>query len=435
MTNPFHFQFYSHANIAHGNIVRATQRTKNAAKTAPTFSHSLSNSSPSANFYPNESSSISNFATVNNINYPNCSNSSIGTNIKHQFKGLNAVDNAGIVTGIDCNIGGMQDNINCGNSSAINQMTNNPFLAKYSHHHHHQQQPHHHQPPNTLKCDHKQPSPSDKKFNSLKSIGMKKSPHFYSMRLNKCKRHQTFSNEPQKLLLVNNANQNSMSYISQHQHQLSSLHPQKQYSISENATTSRGISSTAATQHHQQQSKQPISLSKLKNYNQPLYENLTDSIQIHESSTQNENSFASVLDEFNCEMERNSIYRSDSGISNSSYECITPVPAPRTNPKKYHSAPVYVNLPNTSMNHYNKGRFGGDGDNSRGKYSFRGKSGCRFLKLPSKCKSNANGNFIHSSPISDALHSYEVCHSYSFFSPPLSLSVVSLSALPTPKKR
>lgn len=137
----------------------------------------------------------------------------------------------------------------------------------------------------------RKPSAMEKKFNSLKTIGNRKSPQFYSMRLNKCKRHQSMPNEPQKLLLINSKNKTGApSYISG---------------------------------KHQQQ---------------PLYENLTDSIQIHES------------DEFNCEPEpeRNSIYRSDSGISNSSYECVTPVPAPRTNPRNCQSAPVYMNLPNST---------------------------------------------------------------------------------------
>lgn len=133
----------------------------------------------------------------------------------------------------------------------------------------------------------------DKKFNSLKSSGVKKSPQFYSMRINKCKRHNSFV-DTNKILNENNTF--------------------------------------------------PASTTP-KCYDQPLYENLTDSIQIHESTMNNETSY---IDCNNCEPERNSIYRSDSGISNSSYECITPVPAPRTVQRKCQSAPVYMNLPNPS---------------------------------------------------------------------------------------
>lgn len=151
----------------------------------------------------------------------------------------------------------------------------------------------------------------DKKFNSLKSSGVKKSPQFYSMRINKCKRHHSLV-DPNKILI-------------------------------ENGTKTFPF----------------ITASNTKFYDQPLYENLTDSIQIHESSLNNETSY---IDYNNCEPERNSIYRSDSGISNSSYECITPVPAPRTQQRKCQSAPVYMNLPNPSplvkngqqQNHHSK---------------------------------------------------------------------------------
>ncbi|XP_059622577.1 uncharacterized protein LOC132265812 [Phlebotomus argentipes] len=143
---------------------------------------------------------------------------------------------------------------------------------------------------------------AEKKFGSLKSLGIRKSPQFYSMRVNKaCKRHNSFGGDTSKIPPAYN-----------------NVHREK----------------------YEQQ---------------PLYENLTDSIQIHESPLQNESSFASVLmnDDYvvKCEGERNSIYRSDSGISNSSYECITPVPAPRTGQRTCQSAPIYMNLPSMSSQH------------------------------------------------------------------------------------
>lgn len=249
----------------------------------------------------------------------------------------------------------------------------NPFLAKCSN-------------TNALNCD-RRPSTMEKKFNSLKSIGVKKPPQFYSMRLNKCKRHQSFSNEPQRLLLINSANTNTMSYMADgHQPQSTSQHVQKR------------------------EHKQHGTIAMLQNCNQPLYENLTDSIQILETSAPNESSFASVLDDFNFVTERNSMYRSDSGISNSSYECVTPVPAPRTNPRKCRSAPVYMNLPNQ----YGSGRFSVGGS---GKYSSKGKGGCRFMMPKNKCKNSSNTspdstNLPQKTHIADAnaLFNYEVCY-------------------------
>lgn len=355
------FQFYSHANSTHGNVVRVAPRPKiSTATTTPTYSYNLANSFPSttfsANFQPN--SSFTNFTTVNSINYPNYSNGPAtagatlaATNMHHQQSPSIGVANA------KQSVASMRSN------SAI---ACNPFLAKCSN-------------TNSLNGDRK-PGAMEKKFNSLKSMGVKKTPQFYSMRLNKCKRHQSFSNEPQKLLLINNANASTMPYMTDgHQPQSSSQHMQKR--------------------HHKQQQG---ALAILKNCNQPLYENLTDSIQIHESSAPNESSFASVLDDFNFETERNSIYRSDSGISNSSYECITPVPAPRTNPRKCRSAPVYMNLPN---------QYGS------GKYSSKGKGGCRFMKPNSKCKNDSNAtvnptNLSQNTQIADAsaLFNYEVCY-------------------------
>lgn len=193
----------------------------------------------------------------------------------------------------------------------------------------------------------------EKKFNSLKSSGNKKSPQFYSMRVNKCRRHHSFANEPQQMLVVNN--NNSIPYLTQN--------------------------------------------GKLTNFDQPLYENLTDSIQIHESPMQNDSSCASAPEERNCKPERNSIYRSDSGISNSSYECITPVPAPRTNQRNCQSAPVYMNLPNSSSHH----RHGRGLRLNKGKPNcFSNGIGVHYqTKHNNKCKNNlSNGG---------AFSNYEVC--------------------------
>lgn len=156
---------------------------------------------------------------------------------------------------------------------------------------------------------------ADKKFNSLKSVSARKTPQFYSLRLNKCRRHQAALTNPtyntqQKLLVINNS---SMPY----------LHSSKS--------------------HHSDSDAESTSILRKLTFNQqPLYENLVNASLEH-----GENILAgsTCLDEFYCEAnDVNSIYRSDSGISNSSYE-LTPVPAPRNNPRNCQSAPVYMNLP------------------------------------------------------------------------------------------
>lgn len=58
-----------------------------------------------------------------------------------------------------------------------------------------------------------------------------------------------------------------------------------------------------------------------------------------------------VVKNENDQLHRNSLYRSDSGISNSSYDCTTPVPAPRPNSRKCQSVPVYMNLPGKNNHH------------------------------------------------------------------------------------
>lgn len=351
-----YFQLISHANSTHGNVVRVAPRPKiSTATSTPTYSYNLANSFPSAtfsaNFHPN--SSFTNFTSVNSRNYPNCSNGP-----------ATAVATTPMVAGP------LKLTSSASMRSTNNAIAFNPFLAKCS---------------NTSALDSDRSSgPMDKKFNSLKSNGAKKTPHFYSMRLNKCKRHQSFSKEPQKLLLINSTNASTMACRSDSTPQ----HMQKR--------------------HHKQQVGTIV---QLKDCAQPLYENLTDSIQIHESFAPNESSFASVLDDFNFEMERNSIYRSDSGISNSSYECITPVPAPRTNPRKCRSAPVYMNLPNQ----YGSGRLV---VGVSGKYASKGKGGCRFAKT-NKCKSSTSTSVNATNPSQNAqmadasaLFNYEVCPTY-----------------------
>lgn len=150
----------------------------------------------------------------------------------------------------------------------------------------------------------------DKKFNSLKSSSVRKAPQFYSLRLNKCRRHQALTNPTyntqQKLLVINNA---SLPYLQ-----------------------------SSKILHHSDSEPESTSVFRKLTFNQqPLYENLVNA-SLEQGGT-------TVLDEFYCEgNDANSIYRSDSGISNSSYE-LTPVPAPRNNPRNCQSAPVYMNLP------------------------------------------------------------------------------------------
>lgn len=148
-------------------------------------------------------------------------------------------------------------------------------------------------------------------------MSAQKTPQFYSLRLNKCRRHRSLTNSTcntqQKLLVINNS---SIPYL-----QSSKLHHSNSDPDPELTTSV---------------------LRKLTFGQQPLYENL-----LNATLERGENilSGPNVLDEFYCEAnDANSIYRSDSGISNSSYE-LTPVPAPRNNPRNCQSVPVYMNLP------------------------------------------------------------------------------------------
>uniref|UniRef100_A0A336K1W8 CSON005257 protein n=1 Tax=Culicoides sonorensis TaxID=179676 RepID=A0A336K1W8_CULSO len=186
-----------------------------------------------------------------------------------------------------------------------NQSSKNPFLVKGG----------------LNKC-------SDNKFNTLtKSSPTRKSPQFYSMR--KCKRHHSYcspkSNDKVGKLGITSENDNkpNLSFI---------------------------------------------------DYEQPVYENLTDSIQIHEaklpvneaSSTDSKSGIIRFNNNYNfhhsndqtigSSKDRMSIHKSDSGISNSSYEYL-PQPAPRINSRTDNSkrdifendisnmnAPIYMNL-------------------------------------------------------------------------------------------
>lgn len=313
-------QFYKNANTKNSNVVRVAPRPKNPCAvaavatnaTAPTsattttiaaanntsYSYNLANSFPatysnsstaiaSSNYYPAHTSAAasggcSTTATyptfpINSINYTNYPTGQSNAqppipSLLHPPPPPPQLASGGGGGGI------------LAKASAFN-----PFLAR------------------SRGCT--KQSSMEKKFYSLKAIGIKKSPQFYSMRLNKCKRHHSFAAGAGTLQMQSTA-AGSMPYASQ----------------------------------------------KFKSLEQqPLYENLTDSIQIHESSSMQENVCGGGgggihLDERQCgepSDERHSIYRSDSGISNSSYECVTPVPAPRTNPRKCSSAPpVYMNLPN-----------------------------------------------------------------------------------------
>lgn len=352
-------------------MVRVAPRPKNPSAT---YNYNLANSFPattySANFYPNNTNYPS--YHVNSLNYP--------SNYPSNDIPPSTVTGSSIVVGSVGN-----NNVNTNNSN----ISYNPFLIK------------------NTKAERKAISAMEKKFNSLKSIGVKKSPQFYSMRLNKCKRHHSnngngnntiFNSDGHQIILANgniitggnvaantNTSTNSMPYISS------------------TTSSSHSNSNGGGKQHQQQQLFEQ----------QPLYENLTDSIQIHESSLHNENSFLSSSmhhDEYNCEPERNSIYRSDSGISNSSYECITPVPAPRTNPRKCQSAPVYMNLPNkhsSSSASYHQRSSNGGGRMS-GKNSNKSSNHHHQVKHNSKCKNNSLQN-------GGAFLSYEVCVFLFFF--------------------
>lgn len=311
--------------------MRVAPRQKNATSspsatsaTPPTYCYNLAHSFPSSN--SNSTNTATNLSTYPNflhINSSNNGNSATTTALAgatHHFSQVPA----------DCNGAVVLDN------DPIKSTVVNPFLAKRP------------KSLNQLKRNTARPIPpppppppsssssvafsslsmprtksiamhcttDDKKFNSLKSSDARKAPQFYSLRLNKCRRHQALTNPAynttqQKLLVINNS---TLPYL------------------------------RSTKSHHSADSDQESTsmLRKIKFSQQPLYENL-----VNASLEQGQNILptTTVLDEFYCEAnDANSIYRSDSGISNSSYE-LTPVPAPRNNPRNCQSAPVYMNLP------------------------------------------------------------------------------------------
>lgn len=396
-------QFYSPANATHGNVVRVAPRQKNATTTAtaPATQHqttmnSTSSSQPASTTYhcynlahsfpstnPNSIAATSNLSTYPNfLQINNSLNSSGGKAIA---AGATTNQHHQMPISAQCN-GDHNDSIKSSfSTSSTLQM--NPFLAKRPKSVNHtvkrsltrptqlkpasppppppppslhqlqqlQQQQHHQQfstlsMPRSGQIDTTIAAKSiamhcamaDKKFNSLKAMHARKTPQFYSLRLNKCRRHQAHTNPnicgaaaaaaaaatavQQKLLVINNSSMNPY------------LQTKLHHSDSEQDTGGGGGGSSASTSmlrkkfNHQHQ--------------QPLYENLVNASLEHAENggilaaphTVNAEEFFSDAND------ANSIYRSDSGISNSSYE-LTPVPAPRNNPRNCQSAPVYMNLP------------------------------------------------------------------------------------------
>lgn len=173
--------------------------------------------------------------------------------------------------------------------------------------------------------------PMDKKFNSLKTSGTRKKPEFFSLRVSKCRRHHSPANPTydvqQKLLVINNAMLSSSKRFNQ---------IETNYSDSEH-------------DHQNQQQKSPA-IRNTRFNQQPLYENLVNASLEHRGGDTGNPRHSISLDEYYCDItDANSMYRSDSGISNSSFE-LTPIPAPRNNPRNCQSAPVYVNLPKYVFN-------------------------------------------------------------------------------------
>lgn len=170
--------------------------------------------------------------------------------------------------------------------------------------------------------------PMDKKFNSLKTSTTRKKPEFYSLRVSKCRRHHSPANPTydvqQKLLVINNA--------------LLPYATSKRFNQTE-------TNYSDLEQDHQNRQQQSPAIRNMRFNRQPLYENLVNSSLEHRGGDTGDPNLATSLDEYYCDItDANSIYRSDSGISNSSFE-LTPIPAPRNNPRNCQSAPVYVNLP------------------------------------------------------------------------------------------
>lgn len=220
---------------------------------------------------------------------------------------------------------------------------------------------------------------TNKKFNSLKSslAGLRKTPQFYySMRNNggnggksggqskagkSCKRHQSFNQakadgdvryeeeeddvqqqqQPQgDYYYEGGEQQHSLYYEEQplyenltdsiqiHELSASSVQQQQQQSLNPNQVDQQALVINDQKGQAQQQQQQ-----KPKHQQKPLNKIHQHRHHHHHHHHQQQQEKLKKAHHKSCDMiERNSIYRSDSGISNSSYECITPVPAPRTGP-------------------------------------------------------------------------------------------------------
>lgn len=308
---------------------------------APTYCYNLAHSFPASN--PSHNTTITNTNNPLHTSYPhfvhmNQSNAS-GTGT------LNASSHSSYQPGV----GGAID-LNDSLKSTASAMMPNPFLAKRPKSLNHCRRdrplivrpapsspppppppalpasaPH---PYNTLTLPYSRSMAMhctmDKKFNSLKTSTARKKPEFYSLRVSKCRRHHSLANPTydmqQKLLVINNT-----------------LLPYAKRFNQATATANHSDSEHEQHKHHHQLQSPAIRHSRFNC--QPLYENLVNSVHNVDPNV------ASAYDEYYCDAnDANSMYRSDSGISNSSFE-LTPIPAPRNNPRNCQSAPVYVNLP------------------------------------------------------------------------------------------
>lgn len=307
--NPSTYQLNNNTS----NNYKFTTTTGTNATSANVAALPNSQSSPSTNNFYTAASNNNNFS--NFVSYPNYMNSNKmvmgnGGPILNHYNGVSATNGVG---GIGVDVGGVSSggfisnsennskfftNLNSHHNNKTTSSSFNPFLIKKTTNKNSSISNNNCDTQNHPQMDGESLAvavvASDKKYNSLKSNGIKKSPQFYSMRVNKCRRHHSRGGNGDREERGDGNKLNTLPYIADVQGDLE----------------------------------------------QPVYENLTDSIQIHESS-------------YGYEPERMSIYRSDSGISNSSYDCITPVPAPRTVQRNCQSAPVYMNVPNSSSHSKN----------------------------------------------------------------------------------
>lgn len=322
--------------------MRVAPRQKNTtsspatSSTPPTYHcYNLAHSFPSSNNSNSTNTSATNLSTYPNFLHINSSNSGNSATTTILAGAANKANHSSQVpTTADCNNSNVDNDpikLSSGSSSSMSPAMN-PFLAKRPKSLNHVINKRHNlmrptpppPPPPPPSVSYSMPRTksiamhytmaTDKKFNSLKSMSARKAPQFYSLRLNKCRRHQALTNPnyntQQKLLVINNA---SVPYLQ------------------------------STKSHHSDSEPDATSMLRTMKFNQqPLYENLVNASLEHGDAIL---APTTILDEFYCDAnDANSIYRSDSGISNSSYE-LTPVPAPRNNPRNCQSAPVYMNLP------------------------------------------------------------------------------------------